>query len=50
MNVLRYSVPEYLKKSKDLSSKIKKISKADLKDGGEGALYIFLKSINKITE
>jgi DNA-nicking Smr family endonuclease len=50
MNVLKYSVPEYLKKSKDLSSKIKKISKADLKDGGEGALYVFLKSINKTTE
>ena len=50
MNVLRYSVPEYLKKNKDLSSKIKKISKADIKDGGEGALYVFLKSINKTIE
>ena len=28
---------------KDLSDKIKKISKANIKDGGVGAFYIFLK-------
>ena len=44
MNVLKYSVPEFIKNDKDLFSKISKISKADLKDGGEGAFYIFLKS------
>ena len=44
MNVLKYSVPEFIKNDKDLLSKISKISKADLKDGGEGAFYIFLKS------
>ena len=44
MNVLKYSVPEFIKNDKDLLSKINKISKADLKDGGEGAFYIFLKS------
>ena len=43
MNVLKYSVPEFIKNDKDLLSKIRKISKADLKDGGEGAFYIFLK-------
>ena len=44
MSVLKYSVPEFIKNDKDLLSKIRKISKADLKDGGEGAFYIFLKS------
>jgi len=44
MSVLKYSVPEFIKNDKDLLSKISKISKADLKDGGEGAFYIFLKS------
>ena len=44
MSVLKYSVPEFIKNDKDLFSKISKISKADLKDGGEGAYYIFLKS------
>ena len=43
MSVLKYSVPEFIKNDKDLFSKISKISKADLKDGGEGAFYIFLK-------
>ena len=35
--------PEYIKNNVDLSSKISKISKASIKDGGEGAIYIFLK-------
>ena len=43
MNVLKYSVPEFIKNDKDLIEKISRISTADLKDGGEGALYIFLK-------
>ena len=43
MNVLKYSVPEFIKNDEDLCKKINSISTADLKDGGEGALYIFLK-------
>ena len=43
MHVLKYSVPEFIKNNEDLSTKIKRISDADLKDGGEGAFYIFLK-------
>jgi len=43
MNVLKYSVPEFIKNDEDLCEKINSISTADLKDGGEGALYIFLK-------
>ena len=43
MSVLKYSVPEFIKNDKDLSSKISKISTAPLKDGGEGALCIYLR-------
>ena len=44
MNVLRYSIPEYIQNDDDLSSKIVRISQAEQKDGGEGAIYVFLKS------
>ena len=44
MNVLKNSVPEYIKNDENLYDKISKISKAVQKDGGEGAIYIFLKS------
>ena len=43
LSVLKHSIPEFIENHKDLKNKIIKISKADLKDGGEGALYIFLK-------
>ena len=43
MNVLKYSVPEFIKNDDDLFDKISKLSVADLKDGGQGAFYIFLK-------
>tara|TARA_B000000460_G_C21293606_1_gene297070 strand:+ start:42 stop:473 length:432 start_codon:yes stop_codon:yes gene_type:complete len=43
MNVLKHSVPEFIKNDEDLLDKISRISKADLKDGGEGAFYIFLR-------
>jgi len=42
-SVLKNSIPEYIKNDEDLNKKIFKVSKADLKDGGEGAIYIFLK-------
>jgi len=44
LNVLRYSVPEFIKNDEDLKNKIREILKADIKDGGEGAIYIFLKN------
>ena len=47
LNVLKYSVPEYIKNDENLNNKISRISKADLKDGGEGAIYIFLKNNKK---
>ena len=49
LNILRYSVPEFIKSDESLKSKISKISKADIKDGGEGAIYIFLKNNKKFT-
>ena len=48
MNVLKYAVPEFIKNDEDLFDKISKISNADLKDGGEGAFYIFLKQQKKL--
>ena len=50
LNVLKYSVTEFIKNNADLNNKIIKIEKADIKDGGEGAIYIFLKSSRKFTE
>ena len=47
MNILKYSVPEFIKNDEDLFEKINRISTADLKDGGEGAFYIFLKKVKK---
>ena len=44
LSVLKYSVPEYIKNDEDLNNKIIRISEADIKDGGEGAIYIFLRN------
>ena len=46
-SVLRYAVPEFINNDESLNNKVKKISTADVKDGGEGAIYIFLKSNKK---
>ena len=50
MNVLRYSVPEFINNNEDLFDKISRISKAGSDDGGEGAFYIFLKQKRKSIE
>ena len=47
LSVLKYSVPEYIKNDENLSNKINSISTAGIKDGGEGAIYIFLKNNKK---
>ena len=47
LNILKNSVPAFIKNDEDLKSKISKISEADIKDGGEGAIYIFLKNNKK---
>jgi len=41
--ILKYSVPEYIKNSKELMSLIKNIQDASMEDGGSGAFYIYLK-------
>ena len=41
--ILKYSVPDYIRGSNDLMSMIDRIEDADVKDGGSGAFYIFLK-------
>ena len=49
LSVLKYAVPEYINNDENLINKIRKVSKASLKDGGEGAIYIFLKNSEKFT-
>ena len=44
LSVLKYSVPEYIKNDENLANKINSVSTAGIKDGGEGAIYIFLKN------
>ena len=45
LSILKNSVPNYINTSLKIKSKIKSISKAEIKDGGEGAFYIFLKKL-----
>tara|TARA_B100001750_G_C15394923_1_gene539465 strand:- start:447 stop:884 length:438 start_codon:yes stop_codon:yes gene_type:complete len=47
LSTLKYAVPEYVKNNESLNKKIIRISEADLKDGGSGAIYIFLKNNKK---
>ena len=44
LGTLKYAVPEYIRNDESLNKKIISISEADLKEGGEGAIYIFLKN------
>ena len=41
--ILRYSVPEYIKRDNELMAKINEIESADIEDGGSGAFYIYIK-------
>ena len=43
LSILKYSVPEFIEHNKDLMNKIIEIKDADIKDGGDGAFYIYLK-------
>ena len=43
LGILKNSVPEYIKSNIELMNKINDIVDADIKDGGGGAFYIFLK-------
>ena len=46
LSTLKFSVPEFIKNNKELMKKIIEIKEADIKDGGSGAFYIFLKKNN----
>ena len=48
LSILKYSIPEHIQNNEDLISKISSIKQANLKDGGEGAIYIFLKNTKKL--
>tara|TARA_B100000029_G_C17355701_1_gene880613 strand:+ start:378 stop:815 length:438 start_codon:yes stop_codon:yes gene_type:complete len=50
LSILKYSLPEYINRDENLNSKISKISEADRKDGGDGAIYIFLKNTKRLTK
>jgi len=50
LSVLKNSVPNYISNNKDLCNKIKNISIAETKYGGEGAINIFLKKNKKLRE
>jgi len=43
LSILKYSVPEYIENDLELMEKIIEIKDADIKDGGKGAFYIYLK-------
>ena len=43
LSILKYSVPEFISKNKNLMNIIHEITDANIEDGGEGAFYIFLK-------
>jgi len=45
LSILKYSVPEFIKNNKDLMKKIDEFKDADIKDGGQGAFYIYFKKI-----
>ena len=43
LSILKYSVPEFIKKNMELVKKIYEIKGANIEDGGDGAFYIYLK-------
>ena len=47
LSILKYSLPEFINRDESLNSKISKITEASRKDGGDGAIYIFLKNTKK---
>ncbi len=41
--ILKNSIPDFIKNNPTLMKKIKSISDAEIKDGGSGAFYVYLK-------
>ena len=48
LGILKYSVPNFIENNFDLMKKIVGIKNAEVKDGGSGAFYIFLKKKSKL--
>jgi len=42
MNILKHSVPEFIRNDQDLLNKIDQITESKIQDGGEGAFWVFL--------
>ena len=47
LSILKYSVPEFIKKNINLMKLILEIKDAKIEDGGSGAFYIYLKKNKK---
>ena len=47
LGILKYSVPEYIKSNNELMGMVNAIEDAEIKDGGSGAFYIYLKKFTK---
>jgi DNA-nicking Smr family endonuclease len=45
LSKLRFAAPEYIKSQKELFDKVLEIKRADMQDGGDGALIIKLKKL-----
>ena len=43
LSILKYSIPEYIKKNNNLMKLIIEFKEASIQDGGEGAFYVHLK-------
>ena len=45
LGILKHSIPDFIKKNNNLMDKIIDLKEADIKDGGSGAFYIYLKKL-----
>ena len=45
LSILKYSIPEFIKGNQNLMKKITEIKDADIKDGGSGSFYVYLKKL-----
>jgi len=50
LSVLKNSIPEYIKNDESLKYIINKVTQAEKKDGGEGAINVYLKDNKKFTK
>jgi len=48
LSILKYSIPEFIHKKKELMKIIFEIKDAQIEDGGSGAFYIYLKKNKKL--